>query len=124
METIEQRKVSILDLARGALSEEVNVQLQRVAENLLDPNTDWKKARKIQITLEFTTNETREIHHVVASTTTKLVSSKPVTTQIAFGSDENGELCAVELSKSVAGQMNLDGQIEPPATVFVVGKNA
>lgn len=124
MEAIEQRKVSILDLAKGALSEEVNVQLLKVAENLLDPNTDWKKTRKIQITLEFATDETREIHRVTASTTTKLIPSKPVSTQIAFGADENGELCAVELSKTVAGQMNLDGQIEPPPAVFVVGKNA
>ena len=121
MKTIEQKKVSILDIARGALGEEVNLQMAKVAENLLDPNTDHKPSRKLTITLEFKTDEDREISRVSATTTTKLAPSKAVSTQIAFGADENGELCAVELSKAGVGQINLDGSEEPPSNVFRIG---
>ncbi len=123
MQTIEQKKVPILDMAKGALAEEVSVQLLKVAENLLDPNTDYKKGRKLTINLEFFTDEPREITRVVATTSVKLVASKPVSTQLAFGADENGELCAVELSKIPAGQINMSGGEEPPAKLFSIGGN-
>lgn len=121
MEAIKQSKVPILDMAKGALAEEVSVQLAKVAENLIDPNTDHKKARKLTINLEFFADEPREITRVVATTSVKLVPSKPVSTQIAFGPDENGELCAVELSKIQPGQVDFEGNVEPPAKIFAIG---
>lgn len=120
MEPIKQTKVPILDMAKGALAEEVSVQLGKVAENLLDPNTDWKKARRLTITMDFTTDEAREITKVTATTAVKLVPSKPVSTQLAFGADENGEFCAVELSKIQPGQIDIGGGVEPPAKVFAI----
>jgi hypothetical protein len=121
MKTIEQKKVPILDMAKGALSEEVAFQLGKVAENLLDPNTDWKKSRKMVITLEFTTDEHREITRVTATTESKLATSKPISTQLAFGADQNGELCAVELSKVGVGQQSFSGDEEPENKIFEIG---
>lgn len=120
MSTINQKKVPILDMSRGALAEEVSVQLGKVAENVMDPNTDYKAARKLIITLEFKTDETREFTKVTAKTNVKLANSKPVTTQIAFGEDTNGELCAVELSMNVPGQVGVDGSEEPANNVFAI----
>ena len=47
MRAVEEKRVSILNMAKGALEEEVNLQMAKVAQNLIDPNTDWKKARKL-----------------------------------------------------------------------------
>lgn len=121
MQTVDQKKVSILEIAKGALAEEVGYQLGRVAENLLDPNTDYKKPRKLVITMEFRTDEHREITRVEATTQAKLVNSKPVSSQLVFGADKNGEMCAVELSKVLPGQQNFSGDEEPDAKVFSIG---
>lgn len=123
MDTLKQTKVPILDMAKGALAEEVSVQLGKVAENLLDPNTDYKKTRRLTVTLDFVTDESREITRVTATTAVKLVPSKPVSTQLTFGADKNGELCAVELTKNHPGQMDLAGNVEPAAKVFAIGGN-
>lgn len=120
MDTLEQKKVPILEMARGALGEEVGVQLGKIAENILDPNTDYKKARKLVITMEFTTNENRDITNVSATTQTKLVPSKPISTQLAFAADKNGEFCAVELSRIASGQRDIFGGEEPTAQVFEI----
>ncbi len=122
MEQIKQEKISLLEMARGALAEEVANKAGDIAVNLADPNTDWKKPRKMVITLEFTTDETREIAKVTATTDVKLVCSKPVTTQLMFGHDNNGELAAVELSKQSVGQQALDGGEEPERKLISLGK--
>lgn len=65
MRAVEEKRVSILNMAKGALEEEVNLQMAKVAQNLIDPNTDWKKARKLIVTLDFVTDEQREITRVL-----------------------------------------------------------
>lgn len=117
---IEQKKVPILELAQGALAEEVAFQLGKVAENILDPNTEWKKARKLTINMEFTTSEDRQIVSVTATTQAKLVPSKPVKSQITFGADSNGEICAVELTKVTPGQVDIYGGEAPAANIFSI----
>ena len=118
MQTIEQKKISILEMAKGALGEEVSSKLGDIAANLMDPNTDHKKVRELSIKIKFTTNEAREIATVEAVTSIKLQPSKPVITQLAFGPDGNGELVAVELTRQVPGQQNVFGGEEPTAKLI------
>lgn len=47
------------EIAMGALAEKLNMSLEEVVKNLLDPNTDFKKTRKLTITMKFKTDDTR-----------------------------------------------------------------
>ena len=122
MRAVEEKRVSILNMAKGAREEEVNLQMAKVAQNLIDPNTDWKKARKLIVTLDFVTDEQREITRVTATAEAKLVPSKPVSSQITFGYDENGEMCAVELTRAVPGQMDMLGGVEADPQIIKLSK--
>ena len=58
----------IIDLntfASGALAEKVNIELQKVLENISDPNTDHKKARKVTVTMTLKANERRNLANVL-----------------------------------------------------------
>lgn len=115
-----QKRAHIVDIAGGALIEEVDVKLGTLVENLLDLNTDYKKARTLTIQLKFTTDEHREMTKCEATTKVSLVHSKPVVTQMVFGM-ENGEMAAVEIARQVPGQMSVTGSVEPQPPIIVVG---
>ena len=56
----------------GALQERVDRAIAKVVDNILDPNTDAKKKRTIQIAITFVPNEDdREDVSVMTSTTVK-----------------------------------------------------
>ncbi len=116
MPDIRQEKVHLFDIANGALMEEVSVQLQRVQENLYDPNTPWKPTRKLTVELEMCIDEHREIVDVQAKTTVKLAPSKPVKTRLTFGKEG-----ARELSMHTPGQISLDGSVVPHPALIAVG---
>lgn len=45
--------LSLNDIAGGALQEKVNEAMNRVLENMQDPNTPWKVKRNISIKIGF-----------------------------------------------------------------------
>ena len=97
------------EFAGGALQEKANAAMQRVLENMQDPNTPYKVKRGITIKIGFTQNEDRDDAVVEMSVETKLAPSSPVRTMMAIGKDlETGETYAQEYGKQVKGQMSLD----------------
>lgn len=97
----------------GALQEKANAAMQRVLENMQDPNTPYKVKRGITIKIGFTQNEDRDDAVVEMSVETKLAPSSPVRTMMVIGKDlETGETYAQEYGKQIRGQMSLD--LDPP----------
>lgn len=97
------------ELAGGALQEKTNAAMQRVLENMQDPNTPYKVKRGITIKIGFTQNEERDDAVVEMSVETKLAPASPVRTMMAIGKDlETGETYAQEYGKQIRGQMTLD----------------
>lgn len=101
-------KVSIFDLADGAVHERANLELERVMENIRDLNTDYRKPRTLTVTFTFTADEDREMVHVRHAVTSKLAPLKAMNTTIMLGYD-GGELTAVEQTKAIPGQLNFNG---------------
>lgn len=96
-----------IDLSKymeGAFQEIVNKGIEDVTRNLQDPNTDFKKARKLTITLNFSTTEDRELTTVSADYKTTLAPKKPVSTIMMIGTDTKGKVLATEINKQVPGQ--------------------
>ena len=56
--------INLETFANGAFAEQVNRAMEEVAQNIQNPNTDAKKARKITITLTVKPNDQREFSTV------------------------------------------------------------
>lgn len=107
----------------GALQEKANTAMQKVIENMQDPNTPWKNQRQINIKIAFVQNEDRDDVAVAVSVDTKLAPVTPVLTRMAVGKDiRSGKVYAQEYGRQIKGQMSLDlGQQAPGAVVEVDG---
>ena len=104
-------KVSLEEILGGALQEQFGKAFDRVIENLSDPNTSFKEARKITITLKFTQNEIRDDVSCAVSVVEKLAAQAPMQTNFAVGKNlRTGELYAEEYgrNKPMKGQVTVD----------------
>lgn len=100
--------LSLQDIAGGALQQKVNVAMNKVLDNMQDPNTPWKNKRHINIKIAFVQNEERDDTAVEVSVETKLAPVSPVVTRMSIGKDlKTGENYASEYGKQVKGQMSL-----------------
>lgn len=95
--------------AGGAMAEKLNAELQNVLNNIADPNTDHKKARKVQMTMTLKANENRGLATVVVDVKSTLAPSKGVETQMLIDFDVTGNVVGAELKSGVPGQTYFDG---------------
>ena len=90
----QNQRDSIMSMARGAFEERVDYEMDKVIQNILDPNTKATAKRKITLT---------------------------IATALYVTSDGNGELVVAEMVPQVPGQMNMDGtQQEAPKLLKLV----
>ncbi|MBP1950256.1 replication terminator protein [Virgibacillus litoralis] len=105
-----EHMIDLNKLADGALAEKVNTELERVLENIADPNTEPHKNRTITVSINIHGDETREILNTAVQTKVKLQPSKEVQTKIMMGADEKGNFVGKELRSGVKGQLFLDNE--------------
>ena len=104
-------KVSLEQITGGGLQEQFSKAFDRVVENLGDPNTSFKEARKITIELKFTQNEARDDVSCAVSVKEKLAAQAPVQTAFMVGKNlKTGEMYAEEYGRHnhLKGQVTLD----------------
>lgn len=99
-----EKMLKLDKLAGGALQERFDQALKEVMENIADPNTDWKKKRKLTITLTFEAKEDRDLTEVNIDTKTSLAPRRSVGTKIIIDRDLNGEILGTEFKKQIPGQ--------------------
>ena len=63
------KHINIEQFSNGELSQQINREMESVARNIADPNTEAKTARKITVTITLKPNEHRDF--VTTSITTK-----------------------------------------------------
>ncbi len=105
--------IDLSGLADGAVSERFQLELQRVLENIADPNTDPKKARTLTLTLTLRGNELRDIASVSIVAKTKLAPARDVEAHLLIDQDSKGHIVAAELKSGAKGQMYIseDGEV-------------
>lgn len=106
----------IIDLntfASGALSEKVNIEIQKALDNIADPNTDHKKARKVTVSITLKANEKRNLANVIVDTKSTLVPAVGVETELIIDYTSDGQVTGAELKSGIPGQSYIDtnGQI-------------
>ena len=63
------KHINIEQFSNGELTQQINREMEAVARNIADPNTEAKTARKITVTITMKPNEQRDF--ITTSITTK-----------------------------------------------------
>lgn len=100
--------LSLDKLMNGAVQEKFENELKNVLENIMDPNTDFAKKRKLTITFEFVTNEERDETAFSCSVKSNIVPSKPIISRMLIGKDEEGVKAAEYERGALPGQTVID----------------
>lgn len=64
--------IDLNEFAEGALAAKVNAELEKVLENIADPNTDPKKNRTITVSIKIHGDEKRDVLNTTVSTKVSL----------------------------------------------------
>ena len=101
------------EFAGGKLSVQLNKALEKVTENIQDPNTDAQNVRKINGSISLRPNEERNFVSTTVETKLSLAPELGATTALSMGRDlRTGEVEAVEIFNQIPGQMNVDDVID------------
>ena len=102
-------EINLNAFADGALLDRVNNDLQKIMENIYDPNTDAKKARKLNITITLSPDKNREVIATDIATKITLASASSVSTTMLVGKDVGtGKVVGRELASGAKGQTYFD----------------
>ena len=101
------------EFAGGKLSVQLNKALEKVTENIQDPNTDAQKVRKINVAISLRPNDERNFVSTTVETKLSLAPELGATTALSMGRDlRTGEVEAVEIFNQIPGQMNVEDVID------------
>ena len=120
METLDKK--SILEMGQGSFMEIADYGMAKLLDNIMDPNTQATSPRTLTITLKLTPNEQRS--KVAVECTHKLGFGKMLsleTTLHALADRETGEMCMVEATPQIPGQIGFDGgEQERPVQLKII----
>lgn len=102
--------INIPNLANGAVAERINEEMQKVLDNIADPNTDPTKARKLTITVTVKADEERDVAHATVQAKATLVPAYEIGTKLLIDTDREGQVVGRELKSGAKGQMFIDVQ--------------
>ena len=107
------KHIDLEQFAGGKLSVQLNKALEKITENVQDPNTDAQKVRKINVSISFRPNDERNFVATTVETKLSLAPELGATTALSMGRDlRTGEVEAVEIFNQIPGQMNVDDVID------------
>ena len=107
---MEKRKINfdLSKIAGGGVQVKLNRALKQVADNILDPNTDSKKKRKVTLTITIAPNDKRDAADTLVEVKTSLAPEIGVPSTMLLGRDANGHVHINELKSGVKGQEYID----------------
>ena len=114
--------MDINKLAGGAIQESIHYALEEIFKNILDPNTEAEKARKLTLTMELKPDDSRQIIKTRMACKTSLVPTNSITTQLLLGK-EGDKIAATELLKHDPNQIEFD-DLEEDNNVIKMEKEA
>lgn len=107
------------EFAGGKLSVQLNKALEKVTENIQDPNTDAQKVRKINVSISLRPNDERNFVSTTVETKLSLAPELGATTALSMGRDlRTGEVEAIEIFNQIPGQMSVNDEEEEPQKAF------
>jgi hypothetical protein len=95
-------------LGNGAVAERFGIEMQKAIANLMDPNTDPKKARTVTLKLTMKGDENRDIAITQIETKSALAPAKNIETKIVMDYDSQGRPIGAELKSGTKNQTYID----------------
>lgn len=92
------QKVNFDTLSNGAALERADIEIQRVLENIKDPNTGFS-TREVNVKIKIKPREDRASSEITIQATSKLAPVSEHITQVFLGEDADGNM---EMSELVA----------------------
>lgn len=106
------------NLAQGAIQEKLDYELQKIFDNIHDPNTEATDKRTVTIKLDFKPDDNRQTVSVDSNFTTKLANVTGVATTVLTGKDlTSGKVQAKELKSNMPGQTYFDDDAQQKTDV-------
>ena len=103
------KHINIEQFSNGELSQQINREMESVARNIADPNTEAKKARKITVTITLKPNEHRDFVTTSITTKSTLAPTLGAVTALGIRKDlKSGEIQVGEFGNQIPGQMSLE----------------
>ena len=117
------KHINLEQFAGGKLSVQLNKALEKITENIQDPNTDAQKVRKINVSISLRPNDERNFVSTTVETKLSLAPELGATTALSMGRDlRTGEVEAIEIFNQIPGQMSvndvIDQEEEEPQKAF------
>ena len=104
------------EFANGAFTQQINRELEKVTQNIQDPNTDATAKRRITVVIEFKPNEERNFVTIGVQAKSTLAPSLGAVTALNMCKNlKTGEVEAVEIGNQIPGQMSI-GDMEEQQT--------
>lgn len=100
--------IDISSIGGGALAEKVNIELRKLAENVMDPNTKPDAVRTLTIQIKIKPDETRQIGASEINVKSALAPAKGIPTSFVFDFDKDGKAVVKELQTRDRNQMMID----------------
>lgn len=110
-----QINLPVSDLAGGGFEEKLQGEMQKVFENIHDPNTSPTEKREITVKFKMTPDEERELVTLEMDFTTKLAPVLGVAQKVVTGKDlATNTIAAYALKSGTPGQtfIDEDGQVK------------
>lgn len=102
-------KLNLENMANGEVYEDLQAELLKVANNIMDLNTEAKIKRSITIKIDYVPNESRDALDTSVQVTSKLAPRKRAETTTLVGRDPNTGFAVMnELQSGAPGQMFID----------------
>ena len=115
---------NLKDLSRlmgGAVQERWEDALGRMTCNILDPNTEPRRARKITMVLTIKPTESRDGGEMSFDVKESFAPPTPVKQSVFFDQTDDGPIFATQKLNQVAGQLDMAGNVQPEAVSMPIG---
>lgn len=111
------KHINIEQFSNGELTQQINREMEAVARNIADPNTEAKTARKITVTITLKPNEQRDFITTSITTKSTLAPTLGAVTALGIRKDlKTGEVEVGEIGNQIPGQMSItDVEVQQPA---------
>lgn len=107
------KHINIEQFSNGELTQQINREMEAVARNIADPNTEAKTTRKITVTITLKPNEQRGFITTSITTKSTLAPTLGAVTALAVGKNlKTGEIEVGEIGNQIPGQMSM-ADVEP-----------
>lgn len=113
---------ALSDLMDGSVEERFNKELDKVWQNIYDPNTEPKKARTLTMKIKIVPNERRDSCDFRVNVTSSLAPYADLTQTVMLSLAPDGTIRATERTDQVPGQLDMEGNETPLPQTVTFGK--